>query len=191
MDNIDSNITAVAQRIFALREIIGISAEKVADELGIPVAAYRDYEAAKNDFSISFLYKLAKIFGVDVTDILIGEGPKLSTYAVTKSEKGLPVERRTGFKYQALSFLFKDKIFNPYMVFTPYSENQKTESIELSTHPGQEFDLVISGSLKFIVHGKVEILEAGDSIYLDSSTPHGMVAINPEGCRFLAIVTEV
>ena len=60
--------------------------------------------------------------------------------------------------------------------------------IELSTHSGQEFDFVLSGQLRIQLGSKVEILNPGDSVYLDAGHPHGMVAANKEGCEFLAIV---
>ncbi|MBR3789429.1 MAG: AMP-binding protein, partial [Clostridia bacterium] len=59
---------------------------------------------------------------------------------------------------------------------------------EVTTHAGQELDIVIEGKLKVQVGEHYEILEAGDSIYYDSSTPHGMIAVDGKDCTFYAIV---
>ena len=74
------------------------------------------------------------------------------------------------------------------MVTAPYSDEAQSSPIPLSVHGGQEFDLVISGTLRMTVNGKTEILEAGDCIYLDSKYPHGMIATGGRDCEFLAVV---
>ena len=42
--------------------------------------------------------------------------------------------------------------------------------------------------MKIQIGGHTEILHAGDTIYYDSSTPHGMIAVDGEDCAFYAIV---
>lgn len=57
----------------------------------------------------------------------------------------------------------------------PYFEEEQEAPIHLSTHVGQEFDYIISGSLKVAMEDHIEILHAGDAIYYDSGpgTRHG------------------
>ena len=69
-----------------------------------------------------------------------------------------------------------------------YSEEALHEDIELTTHAGQECDLVISGSMKIQIGEHTEILHAGDCVYYDSATPHGMIAVNGANCTMYAIV---
>jgi len=38
------------------------------------------------------------------------------------------------------------------------------------------------------IGGRELILDPGDSVYFDSSQPHGMKALNGEPARFLAII---
>ena len=56
------------------------------------------------------------------------------------------------------------------------------------SHPGQEFDLVLQGSLKVQVGDHTEVLHEGDSIYYNSSLPHGMIAVDGKDCVFLAMI---
>ena len=70
----------------------------------------------------------------------------------------------------------------------PYFEEEQDQPIPLSTHSGQEFDLIISGQLKTRMEDHVEILKPGDAIYYDSGRGHGMIAAGGEPCTFLAIV---
>ena len=41
-------------------------------------------------------------------------------------------------------------------------------------HEGQEFNLVIEGRMLLNINGKELILNPGDSLYFDSSIPHGI-----------------
>ncbi|MBQ4550064.1 MAG: AMP-binding protein, partial [Oscillospiraceae bacterium] len=53
---------------------------------------------------------------------------------------------------------------------------------------GQECDIVIRGQMKIQIGSKTEILGPGDTIYYDSGTPHGMIAVGGEDCAFYAFV---
>jgi len=68
------------------------------------------------------------------------------------------------------------------------SEENENKEIELTTHAGQECDIVVDGYLKVQIGDHQEILGPGDSIYYDSDTPHGMIAVNGRDCIFYAIV---
>ena len=69
-----------------------------------------------------------------------------------------------------------------------YRPGADAEPIELTSHEGQECDIVIRGNMKIQIGGKSEILCPGDCIYYDSSVPHGMIAVDGEDCAFYAIV---
>ena len=178
----------VGVRIKELREIMEISPKEMAERTGVSHDDYMKLEAGEMDISFTFIYKCAQTFGVDVTDILKGSGPTLSSYSVTRNGGGLPITRRKGFSYNNLAPLFKDKQAEPFRVIAPYSEEQQTAPIKLSSHEGQEFDVVVKGSLKVQIDDHIEVLEPGDSVYYNSSSPHGMIATGGEDCEFIAVV---
>ncbi len=186
--NENNAIKEVALRIRDLREILEITEEEAAKATGTELETYRAYERGENDYSFTFIYKCAHLFGVDVTDILKGSSPKLTEYSVTRFGGGLPIVRRKGFSYNNLAPLFMNKIAEPFRVLAKYSEAEQNEPVRLSSHVGQEFDVVIKGKLLVCLDGRTEILEAGDSVYYDSSMPHGMIATGGEDCEFIAIV---
>ncbi len=183
-------ILQIAERIRGLRLILDISEEEMAKVCDTTVEDYIAHEKGELDFSFTFLYKCAKHFGVDITEIITGDKPNLSFYTLTRKNEGLPIKRRKGFDYQHLAYLLKDKTSEPFLVTAKYDPEAVNKPIELSVHEGQEFDYVLSGSLKVRLEDHVEILNEGDSIYYDSGHGHGMIAIGGEDCRFLAIVLE-
>jgi len=90
--------------------------------------------------------------------------------------------------YYNLAAAFQNRIAEPLFVKCAYNEDAEHKDIELTTHAGQECDIVISGKLMVQVGHHKEVLAPGDSIYYDSGTPHGMIAVEGEDCEFYAIV---
>ena len=184
----ENQLIEIAQRIKTMREILEISHETMAEQLGISKEDYLEHESGNRDFSFTFLYGCAKIFGIDIVELITGEAPKLSFYTIVRKNSGLPIKRRAGFTYNHLAYSFKNKKAEPFLVKAPYSEEAQHQPIALSQHEGQEFDYILSGSLKVAMEDHVEVLHEGDSIFYDSGHGHGMIACGGEECVFLALV---
>ncbi|HIS68091.1 MAG TPA: helix-turn-helix transcriptional regulator [Candidatus Gallacutalibacter stercoravium] len=184
----ETRIMEIAERIRALREIMDFSVEEMAQALHVTQEEYLAHENGEQDFNFTFLYNCADKFGVDIVELLTGENPRLSFYSVMRAGEGLDIKRRKGFKYEHLNYRFKDKIAETFLVTAPYLESEQNAPIHLSTHEGQEFDYILSGSLKARMEDHIEVLNAGDAIYYDSSRGHGMIATGGQECVFLAVV---
>ncbi len=185
---LDLKILQMAQRIKELREITRFTPEEMAKKTDVSVEEYLRCENGESDLNFAFLYRCALAFGVDVTEIIEGVSPTLKSYTVTRNGAGQRIEQAHGMVYYNLASAFQNRIAEPLYVCSTYSEEAQHRDIELTTHAGQECDIVISGSLKVQVGSHKEILGPGDSIYYDSGTPHGMIAVGGTDCLFYAIV---
>ena len=186
--NTANQIFEVACRIRDMREIAGFSVEEMARRTDTAPEEYARYEAGELDFPFTFIHKCALAFGIGMTDILEGRSANLSSYTVTRRGHAGFAAREDGIEIRNLAPRFRDNLAQPYWVRYEYSEAQQNRPIHMTTHSGQEFDYILSGKLKVQVGSHVELLEEGDSIYYDSSTPHGMIAIGGEDCVFCAVV---
>ena len=187
-NNTLNQLSEVATRIKELREIIGFSVSEMTEKTNVTEEQYIAFESGKVDIPFSFIHKCALAFGVDMTDLLEGSSAKLSTYTVTRRGKGQETAKEDGIDISNLAPKFKDKLAEPYFVTYEYSLSQQNKPIHLATHSGQEFDYVLSGKLKVQVGDHTEILGEGDSIYYNSSMPHGMIAVDGKSCTFVAVV---
>ncbi len=178
----------IASRIKEMRDIMGWSIEEMAEKTEVSVENYKEYETASADIPFSFIHKCALAFDVEMTELLEGRSARLSGYTVTRKGMGQSTAKEDGIDIKNLAPKFKDKIAEPYWVRYEYDASQQNKPIHLTTHSGQEFDLIMSGSLKVQIGNKTEILNEGDSIYYNSSTPHGMIAIGGKDCVFCAVV---
>ena len=188
MTGLDFKLGEIAGRIRELREIEGLTAADMAKKTAVSEEEYLACENGRSDLNFAFIYRCALAFGVDVTDIIEGQSPNLKSYTVTRRGEGQRIEKAHGMTYYNLAASFKNRIAEPLYVKSVFSEEAQHRDIELTTHTGQECDLIIEGKLKVQVGEHKEVLGPGDSIYYDSSTPHGMIAVDGKDCIFYAIV---
>ena len=184
----DYKIREVADRIRELRLISGISVEEMAQRTNVTVEEYTQYEAGSRNMSIAFLYRCVLIFGVDFSDLLEGRSAKLRNYALTRKGDGQRIEEAHHMIGYNLAPDFRNRIALPLYMKLKYQDGAEYGDIELVTHEGQECDIVIRGQMKIQIGSNTEILNPGDTIYYDSSIPHGMIAVGGEDCAFYAIV---
>ena len=183
-----TQLQEIALRIREMREILGYSMQKMADLTEVAEEVYRTYETGTVDLPFTFMHKCAKVFGLEITDLLEGHSAKLSGYTVTRRGKGLVTASEDGITIQDMAPMFRKKLATPYWVTYQYSEELQNLPIHTTTHTGQEFDLVIKGAMRIKVGDHEEVLREGDSIFYKSSTPHGMIAIDGQDCVFLAMI---
>ncbi len=181
-------VNEIASRIREMREILDITQEEMAKKTEVSVENYRAYETAELDLPFSFIHKCALSFGIELNELLQGSSAKLSSYTLTRKGEGRETAKEEGIEIENLAPMFRKKIAEPYYVRYEYNADLQNKPINLTTHSGQEFDYIMSGSLKIQIGDNVEVLREGDSIYYNSSTPHGMIAVNGEDCLFLAVV---
>ena len=185
---LDYKIKEMSSRIKALRELEGLDVSVMAVKTGVSEAEYLECEAGNSDLNFAFIYRCALALNVNVTDIIEGYSPKLKSYTVTRAGSGQKVSQAHGMTYYTLAYAFQNRIAEPLYVHSIYDASSEQRDIELTTHDGQECDLVIEGNLLVQIGEHREVLGPGDSIYFDSDTPHGMIAVNGKDCKFYAIV---
>ena len=187
-NEMEQKILETAERLKDARESLGISVESMAELMNISAEEYLEYEQGKRDFNFTFIYKFAQICNIDITDLMEGDSPSLSLYTVTRKGEGLPILRREGYNYSRLAARFKNKLSEPFFVQVPYDAEALNPPYHYVSHEGQEINIVIKGCLKIMLDNKSEILNEGDCIYFDSSTPHCELALGGTDVEFYSIV---
>lgn len=179
-------IKQIAVRIKELREIAGYSIETLAAEFKVTKEVYQQFESGEVDIPVSFLYEVANMFKVELTTLLTGGEPHLEGYSLVRQGNGPSVERRKEYKYNDLAYNFKHKKAEIFLVAI---EPDKTSTApHYYSHPGQEFNYVLEGSVKILVEGKEMNLAQGDSLYFNSAKKHSLQATGDKPARLLAVI---
>ncbi|MDR2385242.1 MAG: helix-turn-helix domain-containing protein, partial [Tannerella sp.] len=111
----NEEIKQIAQRLKGLRDALEIPVEDIAGKCKITPKEYMQLESGTVDISVSILYTISKAYGVELTALMFGDDPKMSAYFVTRSGKGVSVERTKAYKYQSLAAGFTKRKADPFM----------------------------------------------------------------------------
>lgn len=178
-------ISEITARIRELREVCDYTQEQLAEELGLTAEQYAGYEQ-NGDFPISVIYEIANKFKVDFNELVTGEPSRIDTYQVVRRGHGKSISRFPGYRFKDLAFRYADKVMQPLLVTLEPSD----EPAKLVSHSGQEFNLVLKGSIAVVFEDQEIILNEGDSIYFNPTYKHGQRCYGDTKARFLTMIAE-
>ena len=176
---------AVAARMRELRDIMEMSEADFAKICGVTVERYRELESGNTEIPISIMFSLGKRFNIDLNTFLSGEDSHHVSFFVTRKGKGIVVDRLADYHFESLAYGFANRLADPFLVTVNPGE---IPVIHPTTHPGQEFNYVIEGSVRVMIGDNYVVLNEGDSIFFDSSLPHGQQNADDRRCRFLTFI---
>ena len=180
----------VSQRIFTLMEKNGLTIENLAERTGLTVDFLENLKTNDVYPSLGPLIKIARTLGVRLgtfMDDQISTAPIITTKNARKQElsmlrgKDAPVE----FSYYSLGKGKNDRRMEPFFIEV-FPESAK--DTKLSSHEGEEFIVVVSGSIKIVYGDNISILNAGDSIYYNSIMPHSVSCYGDEKAEIYAVL---
>ena len=180
------NLKHIGTRVRGIRTEANFTVEQMASALGIAPEEYISYENGSAEAPFSFFYRLAEFFNIEISSVLSGEASNLNSYTITRDGEGFSLARRPGFSYLHQAIHMKNRVGEPFIITAPY-EGENPE-LTYSNHNGQEFILILEGSLLVVLKDKEEVLNEGDSIYFDGRSSHALTALNGKYCKFLSIV---
>ena len=181
-----SEINEIGARLRELREVSDCTVEEVAKELQLDPELYRSYEQDSKDIPISVIFGVANMFGVDFTEIVTGSPARLDTYHIVRRGEGKVVNRNPEYHFEDLAYRYADKVMQPLLVTLEPTD----ATAALITHSGQEFNMVLEGTVILCLGDKEFTLTAGDSIYFNPMIPHGQRCGGAEKARFLTMIAE-
>ena len=176
----------IGARLRELREVSDYTIEELASELKLSPEVYASYEENGKDVPISVIYEIANKFRVDFAELVTGQSAKLETYHLIRKGEKKNVNRNPEYHFEDLAYRYANKIMQPLLVTLEPSD----EVAKLITHPGQEFNMVLEGTVIVTLGDKDFSLEEGDSIYFNPTIPHGQRCGSDRRARFLTVIAE-
>ncbi len=140
---------------------------------------------------VATLLKLARALNVGLAYFFQDEAGK-DKITVTRRHERVRVEKRphhrkgeVDYVYEALDTKKANKQMEPFMVEFPVQESSE---MVFMNHEGEEFLHVLEGKLEFRSVDRVEVLEAGDSIYFESDLSHSFRCLGEEPTKAIVVV---
>ena len=181
----------IGRRIRELRKNKVLTIKKMASGIGLSVGLISQIENEQVTPAISTLMRISSFLGVDITYFFRTE-EKTELFTVvrgkerfTSSRRGVGEKFDVGYTYEALAFRQAKKYMEPFIV--TFDMKEKKDMVFFS-HEGEEFIYIMEGKVEFCIEDKGIILGKNDSLYFDSSKPHGYRAVGRHPCRALAVI---
>ena len=178
----DEQLKQIGERLRGLRDVLDIPVSEMAETIGISSEKYEMIEKGEADM------KIAKKYGISTEELIFAETPHMKSYFVVRDGQGVSIERTKAYKYQSLVSGFVGHKADVFIVTV--EPKPEAHVVYKNSHAGQEFNLVLEGKMELYIGGKTIVLEEGDSIYFDSTKPHGMLAVGNKPVKFLAFTVE-
>jgi transcriptional regulator with XRE-family HTH domain len=181
--------TYIGERLKKIRELQGVSLEKLAKIAGVDEKFLREVENVKVFPDLGTIIKLSKALRI-ATGLLLDEASGYSYSVVRKEDRKLIQRTPSGSKdrpdylYQSLSTGVKRRHMESFLVTLTGEEKE----VELSSHDGEEFILVIEGEVRVMLGDRSETLKEGDTIYYLSTIPHALVSAGATQAVILAVI---
>ena len=164
---------AIGPKIRSLRLKKKMGLVDLGKHTGLSPALLSKIERNRLFPTLPTLLRIALVFSVDLAFFFAGAREKPVVAVVRKAHRVRLPERQgtdSSYKFESLDYPVSERKFNSYYAdFLPVSR----AALRLHDHPGVELIYALQGTLSVQIGGEEHTLEAGDSMYFDSSVPHG------------------
>ena len=183
----------IGKKIKKLRQEKGLTLQDLSEKIGLSKGLISQIENEQVSPPISTLMKIANGLGVEISYFFEQDEPYEKITIIRKNERISSGRRgikgiNVGYTYELLAHKRPHKHMEPFLVtFEP----KERENVIMFNHEGEEFHYVIEGRLEMLAEGYEPIvLEEGDSLYFDSSVPHGFRGLDDKPAKTLTVVFQ-
>jgi transcriptional regulator with XRE-family HTH domain len=179
---------AVGPKIRALRLKKKIGLVELGRHSGLSPAMLSKIERGQLFPTLPTLLRIALVFSVGLDYFFAGSRDKPIVGIVRRKER-LRFPEKAGtrdiaYEFESLDYAAVERRLNGYYVeFLPVAP----EKLRVHQHAGGEFIYLLTGTLRLRVGDEEHTLEAGDSIYFDSTAPHGYRRTGAKGCTAIVV----
>lgn len=176
---------SVGKRIESFRQRKEMSVDELAKLTGVKTQILEAIERGEVFPAIGVLIKLARALGQRLGSFMDDQF-KEDPLVVLKKDRDCRRQKIASnanpYEYYSLGQGKPDRHLEPFYVIIGSDE------MPLSSHEGEEFIHVIKGRLELRCGNKVQVLEAGDSVYYNSLLPHALRSVGPDSAEIVASV---
>jgi transcriptional regulator with XRE-family HTH domain len=167
------NDYGIGAKIRALRLKKKIGLVDLGKHTGLSPALLSKIERGRLFPTLPTLLRIALVFGVGLEYFFAGSREK-PLAAITRKDQRVELPERPGarevaYRFASLDYPATERRFNCYVAeFFPVAP----EKLRTHDHAGVEFIYMINGTLSLHMNDEEHVLETGDAIYFDASSPH-------------------
>lgn len=196
MDDIKAQIRKfrIGEKIRALRQQKRLTLQELSDLTTLSKPLLSQIENQQVIPPLATLLKIAKGLKVGIHFFFEDEGNR-QKYVLTKREdvrgdetapRMVANDMSRPYIYHSLAHGLRHKHMEPFLV--EFEKREWDEKLFFKHEGDEEFLHITEGELDFHYNNEIIRLRSGDSIYYDSSQPHGMVAMGEDKAMAVAVL---
>ena len=175
-------------RTLRLKKKLGLV--ELGKHTGLSPAMLSKIERGRLFPTLPTLLRIALVFSVGLEYFFAGAREKPLLAVARKADRvrlpDRPGARHVAYRFESLDYPATERRFNSYFAeFFPAT----LEQLRPHDHPGVEFIYVLAGTLSVHVGDAEHVLDAGDSMYFDSSLPHAYRRSGGRACNAIVVTT--
>ena len=181
----------IGAKIRTLRLKRKIALVDLGQHTGLSPALLSKIERGRLFPTLPTLLRIALVFGVGLEYFFAGAREK-PLVAVTRKDQRVelperPDEREAAYRFASLDYPATERRFNCYHAeFLPVAP----EKLRPHEHAGVEFLYVIQGTLNVQIDGGEHVLDAGDAMYFDATSPHAYRRSGKTPCTAVVVTAS-
>lgn len=180
----------IGQKLRQLRLRKKIALVDLGKHTGLSASMLSQLETGKMIPTLPTLARIAMVFDVGL-DFFFDDRRRRKVFTVVHKGDRIRFPERAdspvpAYFFECLAFSAQEKGLQAYLAEFPV---RSLEDAREHLHEGSEFLYVIEGKMCIRCHGEDYPLEAGDSVYFDSSEPHSYRGVGEEAAKAVVITT--
>jgi transcriptional regulator with XRE-family HTH domain len=179
---------AVGEKLRGLRLKKSMGLVELGKHTGLSPAMLSKLERGKLFPTLPTLLRIAMVFSVGL-DYFFTDERKRHVVAIARKKDRLRLAEKLGgvevaYHFESLDFPANQRKFNAFLAVF---DAGPTDKIKLHQHAGVEFLYVLGGKLDLTIGADLYSLDAGDSIYFDSTGRHGYRRASPHSTTAVVV----
>jgi transcriptional regulator with XRE-family HTH domain len=175
-------------RTLRLKKKMGLV--ELGQHTGLSPALLSKIERGRLFPTLPTLLRIALVFSVGLDFFFAGARDKPLVAVVRKPERvrlpDRPGAHQPTYRFESLDYPATERRFNSYYAeFLPVA----VTALRAHSHPGGEFIYTLTGTLSVHIEEDEQVLEAGDSIYFDSTVPHAYRRSGGRSCSAIVVTS--
>jgi transcriptional regulator with XRE-family HTH domain len=181
----------IGDKIRALRLRKKMGLVELGKHTGLSPALLSKVERGRLFPTLPTLLRIALVFGVGLEFFFAGAREKPLVAVVRKAQRvqlpERPGARDVAYRFESLDYPATERRFNSYYAeFLPLAPDR----LQPHSHPGVEFIYTLQGTVSVHMEGEEQAIEAGDSIYFDSTVPHAYRRSGGRTCSAIVVTAS-
>jgi len=173
----------IGEKLRRLRGSQNLTQEELANRAFLTKGFISQLERDQTSPSIATLKDILDVFGIDLADFFQEEQKHTDVYR--KSGRVLTSDSTAGYRVEVLVPDAQNRRLDPVLVTLAPGEKTRSHG----PHEGEEFGLVLSGSITLTLDGAVHQLRKDDCFYFSSHRMHQVENPGSRAARILWVVT--